>query len=269
VTDYSTILTGIGMGESARWHDGRLWFADWMAGTISVCEPGTVPRVVTSVPSFPISFDWLPDGRMLVVSGGEGTLLVLNGGVLELYADLSGLSPYPWNELAISAGGDVYVNGIGYEFPGPAQVAGLIAVVKPNGVATVVARDLAFPNGMVIDGATLVVGESHAGCLTAFEVDPDGSLGGRRVWAAVPDSAPDGICWGAQNAIWYADVPGQHCVLVAEGGRVLSTADFTAACFSCAASDDTLFAMTADWPLSFDPTAPRSGEVRALALHNA
>jgi sugar lactone lactonase YvrE len=271
VNEYSTIVTGIGMGESARWHDGQFWFADWIAGTISVRQPDDTVRVVTSVPSFPISFDWLPDGRMLVVSGRQGQLLVLNDGNLEPYADLSGLSPYPWNELAIDAQGNVFVNGIGYAFPGPPEVAGLIARVTPDGAATLVASDLAFPNGMVLtaDGRTLIVGESHAGCLTAFDIAPDGTLANRRTWATVQDSAPDGICWGVDGAIWYADVPNRQCVLVAEGGKIVDVASFDAACFACAASDDTLYAMTADWPLNFAPTASRSGEVRVNPLHNS
>ena len=86
------------------------------------------------------------------------------------------------------------------------------------------------------------------------------------MWAAVAGSAPDGICWGADGAIWFADVPNRHCVLVAEGGVVIDTAEFDAACFACAASDDTLYAMTADWPLSFDPSSLRSGEVRLVSL---
>ncbi len=116
------------------------------------------------------------------------------------------------------------------------------------------------------DGRTRVVAVSHAGRLSAFNIHGDGSLGAARAWAAVPDSAPDGICWGAQNAIWYADVPNRHCVLVAEGGRLLETAAFDAACFACATDGESLFAMTAGWPLSFDPTAPRTGEVRTMHL---
>ena len=265
---YSTEASGIGMGESARWHDGQFWFADWIAGTISVRDRNGDVHLITRVPSFPISFDWLPDGRMLVVSGRDGQLLVLEDGVLKPYCDLRPLSQFPWNEIVIDTAGNAYVNGIGYPYPGPAETTGLIARVTPDGIATAVASGLAFPNGMVLtpEDATLIIGESHAGILTAFDIEPGGSLVNRRVWAAVPDSAPDGMCWGANGAIWFADVPNRHCVLVAEGGAVIETAEFEAACFACARSHEALFATTAGWPLSFDPASARTGEVRMILL---
>jgi hypothetical protein len=27
--EVQTLLTGLAFGESPRWHEGRLWFADW------------------------------------------------------------------------------------------------------------------------------------------------------------------------------------------------------------------------------------------------
>ncbi|GGF27876.1 SMP-30/gluconolactonase/LRE family protein [Subtercola lobariae] len=275
MTEAKTVIAGIGMGESARWHDGSLWFADWLAGTISVLEADGQARVVVRVPSFPISFDWLPDGRMLVVSGAHGKLLVLDDGELQPYYDLHDLNSFSWNEIVIDDAGNAYVNGIGYEFPGEPKVAGVVAVVRPDRTAQLLAADLAFPNGMVPTpdgttdgtpaGTTLIVAESHAGQLTAFPVLPDGSLGQRRVWAAVPESAPDGMSW-SPDGVWYADVPNRHCVLVGEGGAVHRVADFGAACFSCATDGTTLFAMTAAWPLDFTPGAAPTGEVRTLTL---
>ena len=90
-----------------------------------------------------------------------------------------------------------------------------------------VADGVAFPNGMAItpDGATLIVAESYAKRLTAFDIAADGGLSGRRVWADLGDGAPDGICLDADGAVWYADVPNQRCVRVREGGEVLQTVD--------------------------------------------
>lgn len=267
MADVKSIVSGISMGESARWHDGAFWFADWIIGTISVLEPSGQTRVVAHVPSFPISFDWLPDGRMLVVSGAEGQLLVLEDGRLDPYCDLRALDPFPWNEIVIDASGNAYVNGIGYAFPGEPQVAGVVAVVSPDGQATKLAGELAFPNGMALtpDEKTLIVAESHAGQLTAFGLLPHGTVGNRRVWAAVAASAPDGICQG-DGGIWFADVPNRSCVLVAEGGSVLQRVEFGQACFACATNGTTLYAMTAAWPLDFSPDAPPTGEVRTIDL---
>lgn len=264
------LAEGLGMGESARWHGGRFWYADWLQGHIHAMDPAGLDHQSIPVPSFPITFDWLPDGQLLIVSGSECKLLRLSpAGTLEAVADLGQHSGSPWNEV-VTAGANAYVNCIGYTFPGPAAVAGTIALVTPDGASRVVADGLAFPNGMVVtdDGGTLVVAESHAGHLTAFDVQDDGSLANRRVWAAVPDSAPDGICWG-EGGIWYADVGQRHCVLVAEGGQVLRTVAFEQACFSCAVGGDdanTLYALVADWPGVMDQSLPASGRVVAVQL---
>jgi len=264
------VADGLGMGESARWHGGRFWYADWIKGHIHAVDPAGVDHQRIPVPSFPITFDWLPDGLLLIVSGSECRLLSMNPmGELETLADLRALSDSPWNEV-VTAGNNAYVNCIGFTFPGPAEVAGVIALVTPDGGARLVAHDLAFPNGMVVtdDGGTLVVAESHAGRLTAFDIAKDGSLGNRRVWAAIPDSAPDGICWG-EGGIWYADVGQQHCVLVAEGGEILRTVPAGQGCFSCAVGGEdrrTLYIMAADWPQVMDPSVNSNGRVLAVNL---
>lgn len=262
------IASGIGMGESARWHGGRFWFADWLKGHIHAIDPDGTNHQTISVPTFPITFDWLPDGHLLIVSGSECKLLSFTpAGTLEPAADLSSWSTAPWNEV-ITHGPNAYINCIGFTYPGPSEVAGVIALLTPDGGTRLVARELAFPNGMVVtgDGATLVVAESHAGCLTAFDIASDGSLGNRRPWAVVPGSAPDGICLG-DGGIWFADVPNKNCVLVAEGGEVLRTVQLDQGCFSCAVggeNSNTLFVACSDWPA--DPSGPATGNVLAVRL---
>jgi sugar lactone lactonase YvrE len=126
--------------------------------------------------------------------------------------------------------------------------------VTPEGTVTPVADDLAFPNGMAIspDGATLVVAESYANRLTAYDLDGGvgGGLDGRRVWADTPGDHPDGICFDAEGAIWYADVGNRHCVRVREGGEVLATVGLDRGAFACALSrgdDPRLFVVGQNW----------------------
>jgi sugar lactone lactonase YvrE len=115
-----------------------------------------------------------------------------------------------------------------------------------------VAGDLAFPNGMAVtpDNATLIVAESFAGRLTAFDIADDGGLSNRRVWADLGDGAPDGICADAGGAVWYADVPNRRCVRVREGGEVLQVVDADRGCFACMLGGPdrrTLFLLAAEW----------------------
>lgn len=258
-----TIYEGIRFGESVRWHDGKVWFADWAAGQlISVAGPGD-STVEASVQSFPLCFDFLPDGRLLLASSADRKLLVREpDGSLTEYADLAPISTKPWNEITVDARGNAYVNSIGFDFPDGEFTPGLIVLVTPDGTLTQVADDLAFPNGMAVtaDGNTLIVAESYGERLTAYTIGADGTLTDRRVWADTPGDHPDGISLDAEGAVWYADVGNRHCRRVAEGGEVLGTVDFGRGAFSCAVSDTdpaTLYVIGQDFegdPFSGDPT---------------
>ncbi|WP_026877159.1 SMP-30/gluconolactonase/LRE family protein [Jiangella gansuensis] len=233
------LMDRIVFGESPRWHDGRLWFSDWGANQVIVLGADGGHEVVATVPSFPMCIDFLPDGRLLVVDSAHRQLLRREpDGAMERHADLSPVSDLPWNDIVVDDRGNAYVNNIGFDFPGGEFAPGLIALVAPGGEVRQVAGDVAFPNGMAItpDGATLIVAESYANRLTAFDIEADGGLGNRRVWAPTPTDHPDGICVDAEGAVWYADVGNQHCVRVREGGEVLSTVELDRGAFACALS---------------------------------
>lgn len=246
-------MDGIAFGESPRWHDGRAWVSDWGAGRIySVSADGT-PTVEAEVASFPLCFDFLPDGRLLIVSSADRAVLVREADrSLTRYADLAPAATTPWNDIVVDDRGNAYVNNIGFEFGEGDFAPGLLVLVRPDGTVTTVADGLAFPNGMAVtaDGRTLIVGESYAEQLTAFDIATDGTLSGRRVWAELPGDHPDGICVDAAGAVWYADVANQHCVRVAEDGEVLDAVEFDRGAFACVLSRETdpqLFVVGQDW----------------------
>lgn len=233
------LLEGVVFGESPRWHDGKLWFSDWGANQIIMLDPDGGSEVIAAIPSFPMCIDFLPDGRLLVVDSARRRLLRREiDGSMEQHADLSDIADKPWNDIVVDDVGRAYVNTIGFDFPGGEFAPGLIALATRDGQVRTVADDLAFPNGMLItaDGGTLVVAESYAGCLTAYDIGADGDLSNRRVWAPTPDDHPDGICLDADGAIWYADVANQRCVRVLEGGEVLGTVELDRGAFACALS---------------------------------
>jgi len=254
MTEQHVLLTDLLLGESPRWHDGRLWFADWGAQHIGAVDPEGRSEVVATVQSFPFSIDWLPDGRLLIVSASRRQLLRTEpDGSLVVHSDLAGISEKPWNEIVVDGRGNAYLNNIGFDFPDGKVVPGIIAMVTPDGVVRQVADNVAFPNGMAVtpDNSTLIVAESYAKRLTAFDIDGDGGLSHRRLWADLGDGVPDGICLDAEGAVWYADVPGRRCVRVREGGEVLQTVDVDRGCFACMLGGDdrrTLYIMAAEWP---------------------
>jgi sugar lactone lactonase YvrE len=269
-------MTGIAFGESPRWHDGRLWFSDWGTQEVIAVDPddgGSEVMVVLRFPSFqPICIDWLPDGRLLIVSASAGLLLRREtDGSLVTHADLSGLTDRGWNELVVDGRGNAYVNGGGFDLMAGEEFApGIVALVTPDGAARQVADGIAFPNGMAVtlDNSTLIVAESYGNKLTAFDIAPDGSLSDGRLWAGV-DGFPDGICLDAEGAVWYADVPNKRCVRVREGGEVLQTIDADRGCFACmlgGADGRTLFIVAREWR-GVDSTADdeRTGQLLTVA----
>lgn len=235
------LLDGLGIPESPRWHDNQLWFCNWTTGDIVAVGADGAAEVMAHVDTtVPYSIDWLPDGTLLVVSGQEKRLLRrdINDSLVE-YSDLSAFGSV-FNEIVVDTSGDVFVNGEN------------IVVVHPDGSCAQVADGLRFGNGMAVtpDGRTLIVAESHGGCLTAFTIGAGGRLSDRRVWADVGGDAPDGICIDSEGAVWYASVPGRHCVRVREGGELLQRVDVDRGAFACMLGGDdgaSLFIAAAQW----------------------
>jgi sugar lactone lactonase YvrE len=186
MSETQTLISGIVFGEQPRWHEDRLWFSDWGKPEVIAVDPEGAREVVLQAPSFPCCVDWLPDGRLLLVSARDGLLLRREcDGSLVTHGDLNGVSdPPPGNELVVDGRGNAYVNGPGFDMMAGAEFApGGIALVPLDGSARQVAADIAFPNGMLVtpDNSTLIVADSYGKCLTAFDIDPDGGLANRRV----------------------------------------------------------------------------------------
>jgi len=258
ITGMDVLRAGLGLVESPRWHDGRLWFSDWVAGEIIAIDDSGASELIVRHESFPLCFDFLPDGRPVLVSNQRMALLTLqDDGSLATYADLGALSRFGCNDIVVDGRGNTYVNSPNFEFSagppdGPVQ-PGFVALVTPDGTARVVAEDIAFPNGMAVtgDNRTLVVADSYRHQLVGFDLGADGGVSGRRVWADLGDAAPDGICLDAEGAAWYADVPHQRCVRVAEGGEVRATVLLDRGGFACMLGGTqarNLYVLAARWP---------------------
>ena len=269
-----TLLSGLVVGESPRWHDGRLWLCDWGAREV-VAVDADGRRETIDVNTYAWSIDWLPDGRLLVVSSSDRRLLRREvDGSLAVHSDVTGI----WNELVVDDRGNAYIDSIGFDLTGGEDFRpGSIFVAALDGSTRQVADDLMFPNGMTItpDRSTLIVAESYGKRLTAFDIDADGGLSNRRVWADLGIGTPDGICSDAEGTVWYADVPNKRCVRVREGGEEIEIVDVGLGCFACMLGGDegrTLHIVTAEWrgpQHMFDE--PRTGCVlttRASAGHD-
>jgi sugar lactone lactonase YvrE len=235
----TVVLDGASYLECPRWHDGALWVSDFYAHQVLATDGQGHTEVVAEVAGQPSGLGFLPDGRALIVSMRDRKLLVRDSnGALATHADLSGLVDHHLNDMVVDAEGRAYVGNFGFDLMGGGEVVSTVLIrVDPDGRACVVAEDMVFPNGTVIlPGGVLVVAESAAGRLTAFDIDDHGDLGNRREWARFcppPDTTnaaealgqlsvvPDGICADANGAIWVADATHARVLRVAEGGEIL------------------------------------------------
>ncbi len=256
----NVLLDGLAYVESPRWHEGRLWFAHWGTGEIVAVDLNGHSEVTGHGPAgLGWSIDWLLDGRLLVT--GKELLRREPDGSTVRHADLSGVADF-WNEIVVDGRGNIYLNSINFGFlAGEQPKSGIIALVTPDGKARKVAGELAFPNGMVItpDNSTLIVSESFTGRLIAFDIEADGSLSNRRIWAE--GLGPDGICMDAEGAIWVGagdtrsptgrdDAPEGAVVRVREGGKVLQRIEHDRAIFAAMLGGpdrQTLFLLAAQW----------------------
>lgn len=279
----SRVLAGdLHFGEGPRWHGDRLWFSDFFDHAIkSVGADGEV-RIEHVIDDQPSGLGWLPDGRLLVVAMHGRQVLRLDPGGFALHADLSGIAAFHCNDMVVGADGRAYVGEFGFDLDaeiaarGPMGVVAehataTLALVEPDGRVREAATGMHFPNGAVItpDGRTLIVAESLAMCLTAFDRGADGALSNRRIWATLGMRAPDGICLDADGNAWIANAIAPECVLVAPGGRIVATVRTSQPCFACMLGGPdrrTLYMMTAPSSAAAVVSAGRHGLIECAEV---
>lgn len=245
------LLGGLTFGEAPRWRDNKLWFSDFYSHRVMTVDLAGHAEMIVEVPQRPSGLGWTAAGDLLVVSMLDKRVLRFDGQQTHLYADLAAVAGGPCNDMVVDAEGRAYVGNFGYDRHNgaPARTTGL-ALIGADGSISNVAEDLMFPNGMVItpDGKTLIVGETFANRLTAFDIQPDGGLTRRRVFAETPGCFPDGICLDAEGAVWVTNPQGDSVLRVFEGGRVAQTIHTgerrSFACMLGGADRQTMFVVT-------------------------
>jgi sugar lactone lactonase YvrE len=277
MSNATVLATGLYFGEGPRWHAGRLWFSDFYDHAVKSVDLAGSVRTELQIDDHPSGLGWLPDGRMLVVSMNQRRLLRVDADGVRVHADLATVATHRANDMVVDAKGRAYVGNFGFPLDDELKQRGVegvladhptanLARVDPDGSVHVAASDMHFPNGSVItpDGRTLIVAETLALRLTAFDIGPDGSLSNRRVWAPVGMRAPDGICLDADGHVWIANAIAPECVLVAPGGGIVATVATDQPCFACMLGGDdgrTLFMMTAPSSVADVVSTARQGHI--------
>ncbi|RLN70768.1 hypothetical protein BBJ29_001137 [Phytophthora kernoviae] len=223
----SLLVSGLIHGNSPRFRpqDQTLYFVDMFGKKVLRYSLTTedVGVVYEDIEDFVSSIGWLPDGRMLIVRMKSRQVLVLDQttSCVELYADVSTVTQFRANDIVVAESGRVYLSNSGFDLAKMKSCCSttLVSIDPTDRQVRVEATDLLLPNGMVIapDGKTLIVGETLAGHLTAFDIEENGKLTNRRVWANV-GVLLGGISLDAEGCIWTS-VP-QIGVYPATGGAL-------------------------------------------------
>lgn len=222
--------------EGPRWHDGKLWFSDMQGLHVMTVDLDGNSEKIVKVRESPSGLGWLPDGRLLIVSMIDRRLLRLDPiGLVEI-ADLRDLASFHCNDMVVDKLGRAYIGNFGFDLAAnkPVEPAEIV-MVTPDGDARVVAENLLFPNGTVItpDDQTLIVAETWGNCLTAFDIESDGTLKNRRTWAKLEDVYPDGICLDAEGAIWVAAPNPGEVMRIQAGGNVTHRMNVSTKPYAC------------------------------------
>lgn len=262
--------------EGPRWHRGALFVSDFYTHEVlRFDEKGR--HVVCEVAGQPSGLGFTPDGRLLVVSMLDRRLLRLDGDGLTEVASFAELAPGPANDMVVDAVGRAYIGNFGSPLGSDIALTSLIRV-DPDGTARAVASELGFPNGAVVtpDGRSLLLAETFVGRISAFDVDAEGGLGGRRTWAqfgVAPDYfdeeratrelplLPDGMALDAEGMLWVADAKGHGVSRVREGGEVVDfvdTGDLSVYAVALGGADRrTMYLCCAPPHRTFDPSTTR------------
>ena len=262
-----TLVEGLGFPEGPRWRDGQLYFSDFHQRCVVRARLDGTAVSAVQLDDAPSGLGWTPDGSLLVVSMLKRALLKQTADGFHVVADLRRWTVVAANDMVVDEVGRAYVGNFGFDLrSGEPPRPTVLLRVDPSGEVVVVADDLLFPNGVVLDddGRRLIVAETYAHRLTAFDVAGDGSLSRRRVFAQFGDEVyPDGICLDAEGQVWVAAARSAQVLRMQDGGRMtanirVSSGSNAYACMLGGDDGRTLFVCSAP---GLNPTDPPAGRI--------
>ena len=271
-----TLMKGLTFGEGPRWHENKFYFSDFYSHKVYSLDLSGKHEVIVEIPNQPSGLGWTPDGTMLIVSMKDRKLMSFKDGQLKERADLTEFSSFHCNDMVVDIDGNAFIGNFGFNtYDGEEIKPTNLILVKPGEEPVLAADNLFFPNGTVItpDNKTLIVGETYAARLTAFDKSEDGSLSNRRIWADLKVNAeegtvplPAGMCIDEEGAIWVASPSTAEVIRVHEGGMISERIPVQTNAFACMLGGEdrrTLFICTSNGS-GVDPEAAlreKSGKI--------
>ncbi|GAA1382619.1 SMP-30/gluconolactonase/LRE family protein [Pseudonocardia kongjuensis] len=264
--------------EAPRWHDGRLWASDFFAGHVLRIEADGSHQPVAEIEGAPSGLGFLADGSILVVSQATATVRrIAPDGAVTAYADFSHIATGLGNDMLVSPSGHAYVGNFGFALGSEDPRTTNLAHVDPEGKVHRVFGDVLFPNGAALtaDGRTLLLAETFAHRISAFDITDDGSPANLRTWAQLPDTVhPDGIALDTDGGVWFGNAldpgPASGFYRVLEGGEITdhipTPGTWSIACAFGGAELDVLHLMCNTTTLEEFHEGRSAGEVRTASV---
>ena len=255
---------GLYFGEGPRWHENKLWFSDFYSHKVMTLDENNSLETVCEVPSQPSGLGWLPNGDLLIVSMLDRKILRFSEGSISVHADLSEYVAHKCNDMVVGRDGTAYVGNFGMGDAGESLNSTHLMIVKSDGTVLKGPDNLLFPNGTVIteDGKNLIIGETLGAKLTSFDIEDNGELTNRKLWARTSPlfslliikflssmgfdlskvdfskysknlHVPDGICLDEKNGIWIASPTTKAVVRIEKGGNITDTINTPKGAFAC------------------------------------
>ncbi|MDH3213149.1 MAG: SMP-30/gluconolactonase/LRE family protein [Myxococcales bacterium] len=216
--DVETLAHGFGLVEGPRMDpDGSLYFSDVTHGGVYRRAPdGSLETVVPKRKG--VGGIALHAEGGLVISGRD-VCHVKDGATRTLLERPEGVGGF--NDLFVDATGRVLVGTLrSNPFDlGAEREPGECWRIDGEGKATVLYAGVGLSNGIGFspDGRTLYHSDTAAGAVLAHDVDADGSVANRRVFAEC--DAPDGLAVDAAGGVWVASYGGGGVVRFDASGR--------------------------------------------------
>ena len=255
---------GLYFGEGPRWHENKLWFSDFYSHKVMTLDENNSLETVCEVPSQPSGLGWLPNGDLLIVSMLDKKILRFSEGSISVHADLSEYVAHKCNDMVVGRDGTAYVGNFGMGDAGESLNSTHLMIVKSDGTVLKGPDNLLFPNGTVIteDGKNLIIAETLGAKLTSFDIEDNGELTNRKLWARTSPlfslliikflssmgfdlskvdfskysknlHVPDGICLDEKNGIWIASPTTKAVVRIEKGGNITDTINTPKGAFAC------------------------------------
>ncbi len=246
--EFEALAWGYGLVEGPRVDArGNLYFSDVLNGGVYVLDPsGSVRTVVPKrrgVGGIALHAD-----AGLVISG-KNVCHVREGKTRVLFGrdDIPG-----FNDLFTDAAGRIYVGSLRSDAFGSERIPGELWRIDGEGKAVELYGGVELTNGIGFspDGLRLYHSDSSVRRIHMHEVDANGNVRNRSVFAEIEVGFPDGLAVDAEGGVWVASYGGSAVLRYTPEGKLDRTVpvparDVTSLCFGGADLCD-LYVVSAD-----------------------